>query len=51
MNKHEMLEEFLAVLADLAHGSLEAGEDAGDPLAQVRRACDDLENAFNARKN
>lgn len=48
--KGDILTAFIAEVSNIAHMGLMHGKDLGDPLAQVRWACDHLEAAFKASK-
>jgi hypothetical protein len=45
-HKIEILDAFLAEVRRISADQIKRGCDAGDPLAQVRAACNVLETAF-----
>lgn len=46
-DKMAILDAFLREIRRIGVGQINAGFDAGDPLAQVRAACNVIETAFN----
>ncbi len=45
-NRHVILDQFIDTLRSIVHKQLADGTDHGDPLAQVRAACDHLQAEF-----